>query len=350
MRTEIPPKSYSDLLILSNSKKNFEQLGVTIGRTGKIVASKLSSVESLKMALKDACRYFFSQAKTIFLIVDLTNIPKPFAQDIQGSEICYIPGTKTFVNAYKLSVSALTDGRTTIPLSGEFVFSNNIQDTFAREPKTAIDIVKETIKDVFALFPNKSFKVLLDGAYATFALLKHCLENRISIEVRMHANRAVEYNGNRISLKKLFETGVLKTTKKKRYRTIKVFWMGLLIYITAIKRIDRHGNETHIFTASTYKAEPRQHAKNYQTRWPIEQLFRTVKQYLGLGDCQSTSFDKQYSHVLSVLLAYAKIQFYKVKQKLKTPEAALRRIREQFGKRMDSLNLLSVESLESFMS
>jgi hypothetical protein len=165
----------------------------------------------------------------------------------------------------------------------------------------------------------------------------------------MHANRVVEYNGKRVSLKNLAEIGVLRTTKKKKFRTVKVLWKGLAIYITAIKRIDKYGNETHVFTASTYKAEPRKHAKNYQTRWLIEQLFRTTKQHLGLSDCQSTSLDKQHAHVLSVLLSYARAQFYKLKKKLKTPEVALRHIREEFNNYKNTPNHLPVESLEYFV-
>lgn len=349
MRIEIPQKYYPEMLCVSNSKKNFEQLGSIFKVSGKTIASKLPSSESLKMALAEACQRFFAKSKNLFLILDLTNILKPFAKEIQGSEICYIPSTKSFSNAYKLSVAVLTDGRTTIPLSGEFVFSNNIQDTFVKEPKTHIDIVKEIVQGVIVKFPQITPKVLLDGAYATYDLLKYSLKEHVSIEVRMHANRVVEYMGKLISLKKLAEIGVLKTTKKKKFRTIKVLWKGLLIYITAIKRVDRNGNETHIFTASTYKAEPSVHAKNYQTRWKIEQFFRTAKQSLGLSDCQSTSFDKQYAHVLSVLLAYAKVQFYKFKHKLKTPEAALRQIREKFGRLKNNRNADPIESLECFM-
>jgi hypothetical protein len=349
MRTELSQKCYPEMLCLSNSKKNFEQLGSMLSVSGKTIANKLPSIKSLKMALGDACQHFFAKSKELFLILDLTNILKPFAQKIQGSEVCYISSSKTFANAYKLSVSVLTDGYTTIPLSGEFVFSNNIQDTFTREPKTHIDIAKEAIQDALKKFPNKIIKVVLDGAYATQNLFRYCLSNCVFLEVRMHANRVVEYNGKLISLKKLLESGTLKISKKKKFRTIKVHWKGLLIYITAIKRIDKHGNETHVFTASTYQAEPRQHAKNYRTRWLIEQFFRTAKQSLGLNDCQSTSLDKQYKHVLSVLLAYAKAQLYKLKQKLKTPEDALRRLREKFNKYRNSQNHYPVESLENFM-
>ncbi len=349
MRTTFSEKSYSDLCILSNAKKNFEQLGVLIGKTGKTIAKKLASIESLKTSLEEHCLDFFACAKKLYLIIDLTNILKPFANKMSGSEMSYISSSGSFSNAYKVSVGVITDGFTTLPFSTDFVFSTAIQDTFSPDPKTAIQIAKNVIYRVCRLFFRSNIIVVLDGAYASENLLQFCISNGFAVEVRMHANRVIEYKKQKIALKKILESGALRLGKKKQNRTIKVIWRGLSLYVTISRRIDKHGNKTHIFTAATYKAEPRQHAKNYKARWLIERFFRTVKQSLGLNDCQSTSFDTQFKHIRSVLLAYAKVQLYKLQHKLKTPEDALRRIREQFNRIAKTQNPFSVESLGGFM-
>ena len=59
-------------------------------------------------------------------------------------------------------------------------------------------------------------------------------------------------------------------------------------------------------------------------------MFRTCKQLLGLGDCASTSLEIQENHVAACLVAYALAQLAMGKQKLETPEKAIRSIRDDF--------------------
>ncbi len=80
MRTAFSEKSYSDLCILSTGKKNFEQLGLFVDQTGKTIAKKLASIESLKTSLEELCLDFFAHAKKLYVIIDQTNILKPFAK------------------------------------------------------------------------------------------------------------------------------------------------------------------------------------------------------------------------------------------------------------------------------
>lgn len=57
--------------------------------------------------------------------------------------------------------------------------------------------------------------------------------------------------------------------------------------------------------------------KTYKKRWPIEKMFRTIKQHLGLQECQSTKMDTQLNHAAAVLLAYSNIVFLQKKRQYK---------------------------------
>ena len=172
--------------------------------------------------------------------------------------------------------------------------------------------------------------LLADGLYSTVELLRWCIENNISAEMRMHSNRVVTYKGVKKKLRELACEPGVKLTGRQTARTISVEWHGLPLEITIVKRIDKKGRESIVFQVATYKAEPRQHVKAYKARWGTESCYRTDKQSLGLGECFSKRLTVQHNHAASVLLAYAFAQLEMKRQKLKTPESAIRAVKERF--------------------
>jgi len=132
----------------------------------------------------------------------------------------------------------------------------------------------------------------------------------------MHANRIVEYNGSKIQLRKIND---LMPKGRKIARTISVIWQGLSLYVTCIRGNDKHGDETFVCQAATYKASPGKHAKVYKRRWAIEKLFRTIKQSMGLQECVSRKTQKQFDHACAVLLAYSMTQLEMKKCHYKNP-------------------------------
>jgi len=102
--------------------------------------------------------------------------------------------------AYKLIVDAISDGKFIIPINAAF----NLGKEFYSKPGEAQECtVQFFIKMTKQLFPLKKFIAVLDGAFATVKYLKWALENNIATEVRMHANRLVEYNETKIQLRKI---------------------------------------------------------------------------------------------------------------------------------------------------
>jgi IS4 transposase len=64
--------------------------------------------------------------------------------------------------------------------------------------------------------------------------------------------------------------------------------------------------------------------KIYKKRWPIEKMFRTIKQHLSLQECQSTKMEIQLNHAAAFLLSYWNVVVLQKKKKFKTPEESLR--------------------------
>jgi hypothetical protein len=140
----------------------------------------------------------------------------------------------------------------------------------------------------------------------------------------MHSNRVVQYQGQNMAIRDIRD---LQPKGRQMARTIAVIWHDIPLYITAQRRFDKHGTQTVVFQASTYKAKPSHHVKNYQKRWKTEMLFRTTKQHLGLQECFSTKVTTQLNHANAVLLAYALLQCEQKRRKFDTPEAALRALK-----------------------
>lgn len=84
--------------------------------------------------------------------------------------------------------------------------------------------------------------------------------------------------------------------------TIKADGRGLLLFFTAYRRIDKHGEKTIVFLVSTYNIKPSAHVNSYKKHRLVEKVIRTCKQYLGLQECFSTVFETQQDHVTSVFL------------------------------------------------
>ena len=110
-------------------------------------------------------------------------------------------------------------------------------------------------------------------------------------------------------------------------RTITIFWHGMSLELTIVRRFDKKNNESFIFLIATYRARPQDHVYHYKKRWPVEKFFRTTKQHGGLQDCFSCSLQTQRNHIASVCLAYSLTQLDMKKQRFNTPEEALRRLK-----------------------
>ena len=322
--------TYPFLTILTNiGKRSFENMGRLVKKSGDTIGRILRPGEESLALSKKVAQQIFANKKELLVLIDETTIKKIYSQLMEGTSWLFDTKIGRCINAYKLIVGAITDGKFTVPINAAFTFE---KEFYTNPSKVREVTVQFFVKTALSLFPNKKIRAVLDGAFATVKYLKWAIENNIETEVRMHSNRVVEYNGKKMKLREIIQ---LRPKGRQTARTIEVIWQGLSLYITAVRRIDKHGDETIVFQAATYKATPSQHAKNYKYRWGIEKLNRTTKQSMGLQECFSKKIDTQFNHICAVLLAYAIMQLEMKLECYKNPEEAIRACKK---KNSSSLN------------
>ena len=300
-------------------------MGRLIKKSGDTVGRMLLPGEKSLDASKKIAQQIFANKKELLLAIDETAIKKIYARMIEGTSWFFDTKIGRSINAYRLIVGAISDGKFTVPITAAFTFG---KEFYENTPDAKIITVKYFISVAHALFPDKIFIAVLDGAFATVTLMEWALEQGIKLEVRMHSNRVVKYKGKQLKLSEIKE---LRPKGRQMSRTIRIIWRGLPLHISAVKRISKNGKETIIFQAATYKAKPNQHALAYKHRWNIEKLFRTTKQYLGLQECFSRKIDTQYNHICAVLLAYSMAQLEMKQERFKNTEAALKAFEKKKG-------------------
>jgi hypothetical protein len=321
--------TYPFLVLLSIGKKSFENMGRFIQTSGRTIAKLLQPAEKSFGIAHQICQSIFSSRKKLFLIIDETLIKKIYATNMRGTGMFYDTKIGRCVNAFRLITAMLSDGKYAIPIGCSYLFTKELLDMCAEKFPSKDDIAKSFIKTAIKLFPSVTIVLLADGLYATVGLLRWCIENKIPAEMRMHSNRVVTYKGVKKKLRDLANQKGIKLTGKQTARTISVEWHGLPLEITIVKRVDKHDKESIVFQASTYKAEPREHVKAYDIRWDTEKFYRTDKQSFGLGECFSKDLTVQHNHAAAALLAYAFVQLERKRQRLKTPEDAIRAFKEK---------------------
>ena len=316
---------YLALLIKSTETKNFSSLGRIVNQSGYKISQKLPEFSYSSLQLVNIAKTFFAKKKKLTLVIDESFLHKFYSQNIAGVGFFFDSKLHKTVKAFKVVYAVLTDGKHTIPIYAEYLFDKKLVDF---EISSLTDITREIILWVKKTFHDKEIKVAADGSYSSKDFCEWVVKNNIDIDLRMHSNRTITLSKN--SKKKHALTTLKKLQFKgnrKKSKTMLVFWHGIRLYITAHLRIDKNGKETVVFIVSTYKAKPSVHAKQYEKRWNIEKMFRTIKQNLGLKDCQSTNLEKQFDHVMATLLTYAHLQIEMKKYRLESPEKALRQLK-----------------------
>jgi SRSO17 transposase len=316
-------------MLLSTGKKSFQNMGHIIQKSGDTVARLLRSAEANMEQMQRISNQMFKRQKRLYCVMDDTLIKKYHSRFMQGCGMFFDTKIGRRIMSFRLVIGLISDGKIAIPITCAYLFSKELLEQIPEKFPSKDDLAKTIVETAIKLFPDIEIIVAADGLYATREFISWCTSNKIKLEVRMHSNRKIVYKGQTIAVRDLVGMFGIQPKGIQMARTVTAEWHGITLEISVVRRIDKHGNETIIFQAATYKARPQAHAKAYKVRWKIEKLNRTTKQYLGLQDCYSCSLSKQHAHVSSALLAYALAQVEAKKYKLDTPEKAIRRLRKE---------------------
>ena len=316
--------TYPILTLLSTGKKSFQNMGRLIQKSGDTVARLLQPAEYNIAQAQYISQRMFSSSKKLYLVIDDTLLKKIHSRFMQGSGGFFDTKIGRRIMAYRLCIALISDGRFAIPIGCRYLFAKELLDRINHNFPSKNDIAKMFVETAKNLFPHRIIMVVADGLYATAEFIRWCKNQNINLEVRMHSNRVVNYKRKKMALKEIVSKLAIKPTGRQTARTITAIWHEIELEISIVRRIDKHGDETIVFQAATYKGLPKIHVASYKARWVIEKMIGTSKQHLGIQDCYSCSLKKQHNHVSSSLLAYALTQLVMKKQKIKIPEDAVR--------------------------
>ena len=219
---------------------------------------------------------------------------------------------------------AWTNGKVLIPLDFDFwIRKKDLEDETLYKKKT--EISEELILEWKNQIPFSY--VSLDGDYGNEYFLNFLHDIGLLYSIRMPRSRRVVIDGKELSLS---EHPFFQLKRNERYKTARCTYKGIPAYVTSQKRKGPRGTKETVFVISNLNGlSPKQQIEAYELRWPIEKMFRTVKQYLGLQDCQSVSTQKQRAHIFATFLAFTELEMHKINKKKKSPEEVLKIFRVQ---------------------
>ena len=103
-----------------------------------------------------------------------------------------------------------------------------------------------------------------------------------------------------------------KMQRNQRSKVVPIKYYGMTLYVSVHKfKNERTCSWRYLYIVSNIHMHAKYYLEFYQKRWKIEVFFRSVKQNLGLGHCQSRSFEIQRNHTRSVFTAYIFLQYQK---------------------------------------
>ena len=323
--------TYTLSMLLSTGKKNCSAMA----REVNIIKEKLYLFfknpelrsKEIKNSLIDLIKENHSELRQSVLIVDPTGIRKWFAKKIEGLACDYdgvIGKSKTCLSPV---VAAWSNGKMTLPFDFAFWMNRKFTDFYQKKSDLTKNLILEFIKVIQVDY------VALDGAFASLEMFEFFNEIEIHFCMRIARNRIViSENGIKAQLQNHPE---LKLKGNQRYKTIKATYKGFECFFTAHKVYSKNRKPRIVYIVSDLDISAKEQAEAYDIRWEIEEAFRTMKQSLGLADCQCLSAKKQRAHIFATFLAYAKLQVEKNKLKLKNPEEVIRLLRhERYPKRI----------------
>lgn len=257
-----------------------------------------------------------SKIKPGNFIIDDTAIHKKYSKVIQGTSEIYDTSTGCVKKGFSVVVLIWSNGDIEIPIDFAYWVNREYCDNYKKKNEIAIELIK---RNMYLPFD----KLLFDGLYTTTTMLNFCKDNNIKFEARMHANRLIQTKKGSFQLK---HHPKLKLTKNNRCKTIKAQWQGFFCYVTILKRKNKKGEWNIVYQISNFKTNAKNHVAYYEKRWPIEKMFRTCKQKLGLGDCFSKKIYCQRAHIQHVFISFVFLQTEKLKYHLKNPEEAVKKL------------------------
>lgn len=251
---------------------------------------------------------FFGSLKDGYLILDDTVIAKPYSKNLEGAGFAYSSSLDKTVYGYHIVLLVWTDGIVSIPLSWRF---------YKKGGKSKIKLAQELLSDARRFWKLNPCCVLFDSWYAASQLLDQIRKYHWHFVCQIKKNRVV--SGAPIGEDLIREGDFLKGP-------ISDTVMGLII---------RHDDKFFLTDQLSFTLE--KILSLYRLRWPIEEVFRFLKDQLHLQGCQARGKTSQENHLGSCILSYLLIQ--KEQQETQSPSMYAVKQRWLINKRLGNNRL-----------
>jgi hypothetical protein len=275
----------------------------------------------------------FSKNNEGWLILDDTFLSKIFSKLLEGVCILFNNSMSRPERGLCIVVLAWSNGKVTIPIAFDWYFPKEITgDWYQQKSKIAEKLISEYCKKV----PYKYF--LADAHYATKNLIPFMCRKNIKFVMKIPRSRKVKTKKFNIQLKL---NPALKLLRNQRSAKIFAEYANCDLYFSVQKRKDKNGEYSTVFLVSNMNLKAKEYLIVYEGRWDIEIMFRTLKQSLGLSQCQSRNLEYQRAHIYSSFFSYGFIQHEKESFSFENSESTI--------KHLSSLKLnMSVKLIHSF--
>jgi len=306
VKTQI--SSYLHGLLLHDKRKTCTSMArnmqVSPKKLYKAFKDTKPKVAVIREDLRNIANKVPSMGEKRVLAIDGTMIRKAFAEKIQNMSFDYDGVLRRATRGLSIMVASLLIGGNVLPL--DFAYWLNPKKKYKKRTKqdpnykTKITLAMELI---IALKNFIDFDFLaLDGAFASAQMIGFFEAENLKYTMRIARSRKVLING---ILMKLCEHPALKLVRNERCKTAAGFYKGYACFFTASKRKKKNGSWETVYIISNMELSPKEHVDAYSKRWPIDKSFRSMKQYLGLTECQMCDQNKQTFHIFNVFLAYS---------------------------------------------
>jgi len=309
-------------------------LSVPVKRFYNFFEDATTNVTLIRTKLISLARELNPTEEFRVLVIDGTDLAKVFAKHIDHLSTDYDGVIRRVTQGLSIMVAGLVTSGNMVPL--DFLFWHNKKKAAGKTVKKYAKKKSKTKKKADANYKTKvelaieliaAYKdlvffayVAMDGAFASNSMIIFLETEKLKYSMRIARSRKVTINGIEA---KLCEHPALKLVRNERSKTASGLYKANVCFFTIHKRKKRGGGWETIFLVSNMKLSAKGHVEAYNRRWTIDKSFRSMKQYLGLKDCQMLSGVQQTLHILSVFLAYALATAQKVAYKKKSVEEIL---------------------------
>ena len=302
-----------------------------LGRAGLYVVGWFD--EALERALSGLT---LKPGDTLLLAVDITYVAHRGKKRMENLHV-FRPDGKKRIRAHALVVSALIIDRVAVPVG----FKPFVSESYARKKglsfKTQMELAIELVRQ-YTPPPGMRVVVLADSGFDCDAFYAQCQRRGFGFIVCLKRNRKLldppeafrqahpQMGRSGVSLAEYCDwlakrPGIFKEIqlseeesrgRKKAFHTYREVGdienvsdiVGEPVNLLFSGRKTNSGKQIRVFVSNLQSLSAAELSRLYSLRWPIECLFKFLKQELGLGHCQASAWRAHKQHFALVFIAY----------------------------------------------